>query len=146
VQEIKRLLSAKPSIQPERLDALLTFAWYQRWIKPDILVAEYALTLSKTANDTQREAEVLFCLGSNVMEQTQYREAGVCFGEAKDLFVALGDGSQMAKAKNCRLTMLKVCFWILLFFFLFLISPASFTTPLSHLVIRPGSRFHNSHR
>ena len=84
-------LSAKPSIQPERLDALLTFAWYQRWTKPDILVAEYAMTLSKTVNDIRREAEAKYCLGSILMEQTVYGEAGVRYGEAKDLYITLGD-------------------------------------------------------
>ena len=91
VQATKRPLSAKPSIQPERLDALLTFAWYQRWTKPDTLVAEYALTLSKTANDAQRAAEAVYCIGSILMEQTLYGEAGVRYNEAKELYVALGD-------------------------------------------------------
>ena len=80
-----------PSIQTERLDALFTFAWYQRWTKPHILVAEYALTLAKSANDAQRAAEAVFCLGSILMEQTQYLEAGIRFNEAKDLYAALGD-------------------------------------------------------
>ena len=91
VQATKRPLSIKPLTQPERLDALLTFAWYQRWTKPDILVAEYALTLAKSANDAQRAAEAVFCLGSILMEKTKYGEAGVRYNEALDLFVALGD-------------------------------------------------------
>ena len=92
LQATKRTLyeSVKPTIQPERLDALLTFAWYQRWTKPHILIAEYALRLAKSANDAQRTAEALFCLGSILDEQTQYKEGGARFDEAKDLFVALG--------------------------------------------------------
>ena len=92
LQATKRPLyeSVKPTIQPERLDALLTFAWYQRWTKPHILTAEYAMRLAKSANDTQRTAEAVFCLGSILEEQTQYKEGGARFDEAKDLFVALG--------------------------------------------------------
>ena len=90
LQAVKRPLSAKPSIQPKRLDALLTFAWYQRWTKPDILVAEYTLTLAKSANDVQRTAEAVFCLGSILVDQNQYKEGCARFDEAKDLFVALG--------------------------------------------------------
>jgi tetratricopeptide (TPR) repeat protein len=87
----KSPLSAKPAIQPERLDALLTFAWYQRWSKPHALVAEYALELAKGANDAQRTADAVFCLGSILMEQSQYQEGRAHFDEARDLFSALGD-------------------------------------------------------
>ena len=90
-QPIIRPRSAKPAIQPERLDALLTFAWYQRWTKPDTLVAEYALTLAKGANDPQRTADAVFCLGSMLMKQSQYQEGRARFDEARDLFAALGD-------------------------------------------------------
>ena len=91
LQANKRPLSVNHSIQPERLDALLTFAWYQHWTKPLILVAEYALTLAKNANDAQRTAEAVFCLGSILVEQNQYQEGGTRFDEAKDLFTAIGD-------------------------------------------------------
>jgi tetratricopeptide (TPR) repeat protein len=90
-QATKRPLSAKPSIQPARLDALLTFAWYQRWTKPHTLVAEYALTLAKSANDAPRTADAVFCLGSILVEQNQYQEGGARFDEARDLFAAIGD-------------------------------------------------------
>jgi len=83
--------SAKPTIQPERLDALLTFSWYQRWTKPDTLVAEYALTLAKGASDALRTADAVFCLGSILMKQSQYQEGRARFDEARDLFAALGD-------------------------------------------------------
>jgi tetratricopeptide (TPR) repeat protein len=82
---------ANPSIQSERLDALLTIAWYQRWTKPDTLVAEYALKLAKGANDAQRTADAVFCLGSILMKQSQYQEGRARFDEARDLFAALGD-------------------------------------------------------
>ena len=83
--------SDKPSTQPKRLDALLTFAWYQRWTKPDIIVAKDALTLAESGNDAQRIAEAVFCLGSILEEQHHYQEGGRRFDEAKDLFVALKD-------------------------------------------------------
>ena len=83
--------SAKPAIQPERLDALLTFAWYQRWTKPDTLVAEYALKLAKGANDAHRTADAVFCLGSILMKQSQYQEGRAHFDAARNLFSALGD-------------------------------------------------------
>ena len=89
-QPTKPRRSARP-IQPERLDALLTFAWYQRWTKPDTLVAEYALTLAKSANDSQRAADAVFCLGAILMKQSQYQESAARFNEAKDLFAAIGD-------------------------------------------------------
>jgi tetratricopeptide (TPR) repeat protein len=91
LQETKQAPSAKPSIQPERLDALLTFAWYQRWTKPHILVAEYALRLAKSADDSQRTAEALFCLGSILEEQHHYQEGISRFDEARDFYLALGD-------------------------------------------------------
>ena len=83
--------SVRPTIQPERLDALLTFAWYQRWTKPDTLVAEYALKLAKGANEAQRTADAVFCLGFIVMKQGQYQEGRARFDEARDLFSALDD-------------------------------------------------------
>jgi hypothetical protein len=83
--------SAKHTIQPERLDALLTFSWYQRWTKPDTLVAEYALTLAQSANDARRTADAVFCIGSILMKQSQYQEGRARFDEARDLFAALGD-------------------------------------------------------
>jgi tetratricopeptide (TPR) repeat protein len=83
--------SVRSMIQPERLDALLTFAWYQRWTKPDTLVAEYALKLAKGANDAKRTADAVFCLGFIVMKQGEYQEGRARFDEAKDLFSALGD-------------------------------------------------------
>ena len=83
--------SVGPTIQSERLDALLTFAWYQRWTKPDTLVAEYALKLAKGANDAHRTADAVFCLGFIMMKQDQYQEGRARFDEAKDLFSALGD-------------------------------------------------------
>jgi len=87
----KRPCLAKPTVLPERLDALLTFAWYQRWTKPYTLVAEYALTLADGANDARRAADALFCLGSILMKQSQYQEGRARFNEAKDRFAALGD-------------------------------------------------------
>ena len=83
--------SAKPTIQPERLDALLTFAWYQRWTKPHTLIAEYALKLAEGAKDAPRTADAVFCLGSVLLEQSQYQEGRARFDEARDLFSALGD-------------------------------------------------------
>jgi len=83
--------SARPTIHPERLDALLTFAWYQRWTKPDTLVAEYALKLAKSASEAQRRADAVFCLGSILMKQSQYQEGRARFEEARELFSALGD-------------------------------------------------------
>jgi len=90
-QSIKQPLSANDTILPERLDALLTFAWYQRWTKPYTVVAEYALTLAKAANEAQRTADAVFCLGSILMEQNQYQEGRARFDEARDLFAALSD-------------------------------------------------------
>jgi tetratricopeptide (TPR) repeat protein len=91
IQPTKEPLSAKPATPPARLDALLTFAWYQRWTKPFTLVVEYALTLARSANDTQRMADVVFCLGSMLMRHSQYQEGRARFDEARDLFAAIGD-------------------------------------------------------
>ena len=90
-QATKRPHSVRPTIRPERLDALLTFAWYQRWTKPDTLVAEYALELAKGANDPQRTADAVFCLGFILMKQNHYQKGRARFDEARDLFSALGD-------------------------------------------------------
>ena len=90
-QLTKRPHSVRPAIHPERLDALLTFAWYQRWTKPHTLVAEYALKLAKSVNDTRRTADALFCLGSILTKQNQVREGCARFDEARGLFSALGD-------------------------------------------------------
>ena len=90
-QPTRRTQSIKPMIHPERLDALLTFAWYQRWTTPDTLIAEYALELAKSANDAQRTADAVFCLGFILMKQNHYQEGRARFEEARDLFSALGD-------------------------------------------------------
>ena len=90
LQLTKRPPSIRP-IHPERLDALLTFAWYQQWTTPDTLVAEYALELAKSANDLHRIADAVFCLGSILMKQNHYQEGRARFDEARDLFSALGD-------------------------------------------------------
>ncbi|KIM49724.1 hypothetical protein M413DRAFT_21884 [Hebeloma cylindrosporum] len=84
-------VSINPMVQHERLDALLTFAWYQRWTKPRTMVAEYALTLAKRANDTQKVADAISCLGFILMRQNKYLAGRARFDEAKDLFAALGD-------------------------------------------------------
>ena len=103
-------------IQPERLDALLTFSWHQRWSKYDILVALYALTLAKSPNDAQWATEAVFCLGSILMKQAQwnrlyYREADVRFNKAKDLLVALGDDFPSFSLRNGKHEGYCVVFW-----------------------------------
>ena len=87
----KRPHSVSPTIRPERLDALLTFAYSQRWTKPHTLVVEYALKLARSVNDARRTADALFCLGSILTKQNQVQEGCARFDEARDLFSALGD-------------------------------------------------------
>ena len=99
MQPTKQPLSAKPATPPARLDALLTFAWYQRWTKPFTLVVEYALTLARSANDAQRMADAIFCLGSMLMRHSQYQEGRARFDEARDLFAALGDDLQTFRSE-----------------------------------------------
>ncbi|KIM49727.1 hypothetical protein M413DRAFT_438874 [Hebeloma cylindrosporum] len=95
----KRPPSAKPMVQRERIAALLTFAWYQRWTTPRTIVAEYALTLAQSANDAQRVADAVFCLGSILMKQNKYQEGRARFDEAKDMFAALGDDLRAFRAE-----------------------------------------------
>ena len=83
--------SVKSTIHHERLDALLTFAWYQRWTKAHTLVTEYALKLAKSVNDVQRTADAVSCLGFIFLRQNQIREGCTRLDEAKDLFSALGN-------------------------------------------------------
>ena len=87
-------VTVRPAIHPERLDALLTFAYYQRWTKPHTLVAEYVLKLAKSVNDARRTADALLCLGFILARQTQFQKACARFDEARDLFTTLGDELQ----------------------------------------------------
>jgi hypothetical protein len=90
-QEPNSSLPLKPAIQPEQLDALLTFSWFQRWTKPRFEILEHILTLARNADDSPRMADALICLGAVSWLRGRRQEARSCFSEAGDLFAALGD-------------------------------------------------------